>query len=362
MPPLPPEKPGDVGPSEVETLAHLAASLRQLRLRAGNPALREIERLGKRHGHPLPRSTVAGVLSGRHKPRRDLLLALIDVLGVRKEDTAGWVAAWEKVIAGQPDEDPVDTGNDALGLVPPAAGSGRERDIWYFPSDEPVTIACSPLPDHLRNRASLDDPRDPDYVELLSYGDADALLHLHGHLRALNPDLEVRFSATTELHPSDYSNHLVALGGTDFNMVTRDVLSTSQLPVRMPLRMGDTDWIGVETFADGKVLKFAPRLDNVYGARILHEDVILFFRGVNPVNRKRTITICAGVFARGTLAAVQCLTDPVLGPTNQSYLQEKLAGNRHFGFVARAFVINGVVAPPDLMIPEHRLYEWTRPE
>jgi hypothetical protein len=357
VPPLP-GKPGDVRPSEVETVAQLAASLRQLRLRAGNPALREIERLGSRHGRALPRSTVAGVLAGRHKPRRDLLLDLIEVLGVPEDDFADWVAAWEKVMTEPPGEEPPDPGNDAAEPLPPQAGS----EIWRFPSDESVIITCGRLPEHSRNQASVDDPRDPDHVELLSYTDPDALLNLYGHLRAVNPTLEVRFSTTAELHPSDYSDHLVVLGGPDFNVLTRDMLATLRLPIRMPLRSPESDWIGFEITHEGETFTFTPSLDSVYGSETLHEDVILFFRGVNPVNRQRTVTICAGVFARGTLAAVQCLTDPVLGSKNQAYLRHRFAGNRHFGFIARAFVINGMVAPPDLTIPEHRLYEWARPE
>jgi len=206
------------------------------------------------------------------------------------------------------------------------------------------------------------DPRDPDYVELLTYADPDALLHLYGHLRALNPRLEVRLSTTAELHPADYATHLVILGGTDFNVLTRDMLSALHLPIRMPLRSPDSTWSGFEVTEGGDVRRFCPTLENAYGSRILREDVVLFFRGVNPINTRCTITICAGLYARGTLAAVRCLTDPVLGPANQSYLQRDVATNRHFGFLARALVINGIVVPPDLTVAENRLYEWTLPK
>jgi hypothetical protein len=68
------------------------------------------------------------------------------------------------------------------------------------------------------------------------------------------------------------------------------------------------------------------------------------------------------MYARGTLAAAQCLTDPVLGPANQAYLHRTVGTNLHFGFVARALVLNGMVAPPNLTNPGRRLYEWMRPE
>jgi hypothetical protein len=330
----------------------LAELLRQCRVRAGNPSLRDIERLGEKRGFALPRSTVAGVLAGRRAPRRDLLLALLAALGLPEADRAAWASAWEKAVGGRP-ADPADV------VVAPA--DGEVPDIWRFPPDEPVMITCGRNPELVGN-LSANDPRDPDYVDLLSYADPDALVHLFGHIRARNPEHEVKFATTSELQPADYASHLVVIGGSDFNLLTRDMFSTLHLPVKMSPRLPETDWIGLEVVNGERTQRFSPVLGDEYGSRILHEDVILFFRGVNPADRRRTITICAGMYARGTLAAARCLTDPALGPVNQAYLHHRVGANLHFGFVARAFVIDRMVAPPDLTDPGHRLYEWMRPE
>jgi len=339
---------GDLDPSGVTTLTQLAALLRQCRVRAGNPSLRDIERLGEKQGHVLPRSTVAGVLAGRRGPRRDLFLALLAAFGIPEEDRAAWTNAWERAVAGEPAD-----------LV-----SEDAPDIWRFPPDEPVMITCGRIPESAAGRFGPSDPRDPDYVDLLTYADPDALVHLFGHIRALNPENDVRFARTDELQTADYASHLVVIGGSDFNALTRDMFSALHLPAKISVRRDEMDWLGVEVLDGDEPRRFSPVRDDAYGTGtpILHEDVILFFRGVNPLDRRRTITICAGGYARGTLAAARCLTDPVLGPANQAYLRGKVGANQHFGFVARAFVIDRVVAPPDLTNPEHRLYEWVRPE
>ncbi|WP_329056348.1 helix-turn-helix domain-containing protein [Amycolatopsis sp. NBC_01488] len=345
MPLSRPGPPGELDPSGVTTLTQLAALLRQCRVRAGNPSLRDIERLGEKRGQVLPRSTVAGVLAGRRGPRRDLFLALLTAFGIPEDDRAAWTNAWEKAVAGEPDAD----GEPA-------------PDFWRFPPGEPVMITCGRIPESMVSNFSATDPRDPDHVDLLTYADLDALVHLYGHIRALNPLHDVKFATTSDLQPADYSSHLVMIGGSDFNLLTRDMFSTLRLPVKMSPRLPETDWLGLEVANGDGTQRFSPVLGDEYGARIPHEDVILFFRGVNPLDRRRTITICAGMYARGTLAAVRCLTDPVLGPRNQAYLRHQVGANLHFGFVARAFVIDRVVAPPDLTDPGHRLYEWMRPE
>ncbi len=337
---------GDLDPSGVTTLTQLAALLRQCRVRAGNPSLRDIERLGEKRGHVLPRSTVAGVLAGRRGPRRDLFVALLTAFGIPDDDQAAWTNAWERAVTGQPAD----------------VGYEDAPDIWRFPPDEPVVITCGRIPGSADSRFAPSDPRDPDHVDLLAYTDLDALVHLFGHIRALNPHHDVKLATTDELQPADYASHLVVLGGTDFNVLTRDMFSALHLPVKISFRSHETDWLGVEVVNGDRPRRFSPVLGDEYGTRVLHEDVILFFRGVNPLDRRRTITICAGGYARGTLAAARCLTDPVLGPANQAYLRDRVGANQHFGFVARAFVIDRVVAPPDLTNPEHRLYEWMRPE
>jgi hypothetical protein len=361
--PTPAHRPDGIDPSSAATVTELAMLLGRLRLRAGNPALREIERLGRNRGVVLPRTTIAEVLAGRRTPRLQVLLALVEVLGTPEDQLPLWAAAWEHIIERQQDREPHATEDDGSRQVVgyPVDAMARESYVWRFPDDHPVTLVCAQLPERVREPTPYTDPEDPDYSELLTYADRDALLYLYGHVRALNPHLEVRISTTASLRSADYLTHLVILGGTDFNVLTRDMLSVLRLPVRMPMRTEDQEWIGFEVIEEGDERRICPVLEEAYGRNVLREDVLLFFRGVNPFNSDCTITICAGIFARGTLAAVRLLTDPMLGQSNEAYLEERFSESSSFGFIARAMVTNGAVVPPDLSLAENRLYEWMSP-
>jgi hypothetical protein len=200
------------------------------------------------------------------------------------------------------------------------------------------------------------DPSDPDHVEIFSYADPDALLELYGHVRASNPQLTVRIRTANRMRPDDYIGHLAILGGTDWNTATRDLISRLGLPVRMALRDGRP---GSGTFEVGDGTRFSPvLLETPPGRHLLAEDVTFFFRGTNPFNAGCTVTICAGLYARGTLAAVGALTDPILRGRNESYVRTRFANSPAFGILARAHVVNEVVMPPDWSVTENRLYEW----
>ncbi|HYS39570.1 MAG TPA: helix-turn-helix transcriptional regulator [Pseudonocardiaceae bacterium] len=355
---------GEIDPAKITTVAELAAQLRRLRLRAGNPALREIERRAQQRGRQLPRSTLATVLAGDRPPRREVLLALIRVLGAPDAEIPGWVAAWERIIDRR--DDMVDASTDRLDpdvartrIVGYPLNEDSTRDsVWRFSRDYPVTLVCSGLPPSIQGRVPYTDPTDPDYSELLTYGDPDALLHLYGHVRAMNPQLEVRFSTTKGLRADDYETHLAIIGGTDLNSLTRHMLSS--LPIQMRSRpTTESEWAGFAVTTADEDLRFSPTFDDVDGEQVLREDVLLFFRGPNPFNAKCTVTICAGGYARGTLAAVRSFTDPILGQVNESYVRSRFGDRTHFGFIARAVIVNGVVIPPDLSVPVNRLYEWT---
>src|SRR5262249_52804629 len=156
------------------------------------------------------------------------------------------------------------------------------------------------------------DRLDPDFMELYQYADLDSLLELFGHLRAANPTSCVRFRAAHELRPDDYAGHLVSLGGVDWNQATSSVLERLQLPVKQVSKWDKEEGAYFEvTEEDGPKVQHRPRLDK-YGwgdRKLLREDVALFARAVSPFNRKRFVTVCNGIYGRGTHGAVRALTD-----------------------------------------------------
>ncbi len=93
------------------------------------------------------------------------------------------------------------------------------------------------------------------------------------------------------------------------------------------------------------------------GKEVLIEDVAHFFRAPSPLNDKRTVTICNGMYQRGTLGAVRALTDARFRDRNERYLRERFAGEDTFSVISRVKVILGNVVTPD-WTTEDVLHEW----
>jgi hypothetical protein len=92
----------------------------------------------------------------------------------------------------------------------------------------------------------------------------------------------------------------------------------------------------------------------------LREDVALFARAVSPFNWKRHVTICNGMYGRGTYGAVRALTDERFRDRNTQYLRETFGDSDAFCILSRVTVQNGRALTPDWTLPETRLFEWSR--
>ncbi|ROP38132.1 hypothetical protein EDD40_3472 [Saccharothrix texasensis] len=234
-----------------------------------------------------------------------------------------------------------------------------DRGFWYFDDRHDITIVVAQLPAGMRAAMPYSDPTQPDYVELYTYADLDALIELHGHIRALNPRSQVNFRIASNLAPDDYTTHLVLLGGVDWNLVTRELLDRVDLPITQVARHDEAEAGGfVVRDGEGHERLFAPKLGNSRGHEVLIEDVGHFYRGTNPFNHKRTVTICNGQYGRGTLGVVRALTDGRFRDRNGAYLETRFAGTDAFSILTRVQVVNGQVVTPDWNLPESRLVEW----
>jgi transcriptional regulator with XRE-family HTH domain len=231
-------------------------------------------------------------------------------------------------------------------------------DAWQFPDKEDITIVCARLPQELRAHLSYADPESADFTSLYTYADPDALIELFGHIKSVNPQHQVSFHTTEELTPDDYTTHLVLLGGVDWNTVTRDVIERVDLPVKQVVRAdleptGDPGGFRVQR--DGRSELFQPILDS---KGHLLEDVAHFYRGISPFNRKRTVTVCNGMYGRGTLGAVRALTDVRFRDRNRDYLRKRFGDAESFSIISRVPVLAGKGLTPDWTVAENRLHEW----
>lgn len=249
--------------------------------------------------------------------------------------------------------------DELLRLHASARGTPQDQTVarrsWHFTDTGPVTLVCAQLPKE--EAGALAVPDNPNYTELLSFGDLDAMVELHGHIRAENPAMGVFFKSSPHVTADDLSGHVVIIGGIGWNDVTRRILELTRMPVT---QKEDPAVPSGEIFVaeiDGRERKYLPRWSET-DPRKLVEDVALLVRMPNPLNSNRTLTMCNGIHSRGVLGAVRSLTDARLRESNERYIARNFQDNQQFGILMRIQVIEGRAMTPDFSIAGTVLYQW----
>jgi hypothetical protein len=263
-----------------------------------------------------------------------------------------------------------------------ADGGPVPRHTWRFPDNGPVRLICGQIPYRQDVRSTLASSSELNFTDLLSYADLDALFELFGFIRAQNPNND-NIRPLNLLDKKELTSHLVLLGGIAWNLAAKDYFG--QEPI-MPVRQQEVRGLDGDLFeVNGEWAAYAPKFsrdlegtlvkrvtevlknpddaknndrDLVEGLGELVQDVGLLARLPNPYNRERTLTICNGVFSRGVVGAVQCLTDPELRKRNEEYIEQRFGTAEQFCILMRVKVVGGWAAPPDLTVRETRLFEW----
>jgi len=222
----------------------------------------------------------------------------------------------------------------------------------------PVIVICPDIPKEVRG--PLAEEKNANFTKMQRYGDLDALIELYGHLRAENPNLDVFYRLASEAVGSDdLSSHVILLGGIGWNSVTRHIQSKiSQVPITQIAvdDLKDGDIFRVET-SDGRQKPWYPEYGDLGNGEELIADIAYLARLTNPIRRNRTLTICNGIFSRGVLGAVRCLTDPRVRNENEKYLADRFPDGE-FAMLLRIRVVDNGIVAPDLQNPDTRLYEW----
>lgn len=242
--------------------------------------------------------------------------------------------------------------------VPPrevASPSSAGEGFWRFDDRGPIMLVCGRLPGEMVANMAYADKDSPDYAALYGYADPDSLLELYGYIRACNPDSAVEYRTSDQLTPDHLRNHLVLLGGTDWNEQTREFFGRRDIgiPVRQYARYDDDEVGGFRV--DG-VGDFRPELTERAGKRVLVSDVVHLVRASSPYTHGRTVTVCNGSYGRGVLGAVLAFTSAEVRDTNESYLAERFSNVSAFSILARVVVSGGKVVP--LNLAESKLHEW----
>ena len=98
----------------------------------------------------------------------------------------------------------------------------RRRALLSFVEPGPVVIVCPEAPAH--SRGPLADASSLNHTRLHRFADADAMLELFGHVRALNPERHVLRRLPDEMAQTDLQNHIVLVGGIGWNSTLRRIL------------------------------------------------------------------------------------------------------------------------------------------
>ena len=242
-----------------------------------------------------------------------------------------------------------------------ASGESPEEEpvfnrSWLFRDDGRVTFVCAQLPSEVIG--AFGDPENPNYTELQTYADIDALMELYGHIRAENPAATVRFRTPSDVQPDDLTGDLILLGGVAWNEITGRLSAMANLPVRQVDRGLESGEIFVAGIEDEE-REFWPEWMNE-DKKILTEDVGLLARVPNPLNASRTLTICNGIHSRGVYGAVRSLTDAELRDGNERYLSANFGDARSFAILMSVKIIKNKAMTPDFNSPDVVLYKWAQ--
>lgn len=251
---------------------------------------------------------------------------------------------------------------DLLRLRGEASGETPETEqtfkrSWNFPDTGRVTLVCAQLP--ANQLGPFGDPSNPNYTELQTYADIDALIELFGHIRAENPTSLVRFRTPPEVERDDLSGHLILLGSAVWNEINGRLSDMAKLPIAQVEDPGlDSGEIFIANI-DGESRKFWPQWrDAGQGKRELTEDIGLLARVPNPLNASRTLTICNGIHSRGVYGAARTLTEKELREGNERYISSNFGDVGSFGILMSVKVIENQTATPDFNTPGVVLHQW----
>jgi transcriptional regulator with XRE-family HTH domain len=337
--------------SPLASASKLGARLRELRSQSEVTQKALAEALG------LGMSSISGYEKGTLSPPEARLRDYATFVVMRRAGDGGRLPAESELTEAQrADRDELFLELRALrprgGLTTSEPSAGP--DLWTFHTDEPIMLVVGQL-EAMTHPYS--DVRNPNHTNLLTYADLDALIELHGHVRARNPNSEVRFVRADQLTAADdLAGHLVMLGGPGLNEKLQQIFDGTSLPITQEehpeVRDGEVFYVSGQ--GEPELPVFAGR-----GTPRLTGDVGLFARLTNPYNTTRTLTWCSGIYSRGVLGAVRILTDATLRDQNGAYLAARFAAATQFAILARVPVVFGGALTPDLQNEDVRLYEWS---
>lgn len=228
---------------------------------------------------------------------------------------------------------------------------------WRYPPGEAVIIVCGEVPAEQRDPSVPPEHPTLAHGKLYSYADIDALFELHGHIRAANPLSRVEVRKIGDMSTDDFSEHLVVLGGVDWNEALIEEEIFEALPVRQ-VSEGDPAKGFFETTEGEEVKRYPPKLNK--SGKII-ADVGHFVRRASPFNTERTVTLCNAMYSVGVLGTVRALTDENFRRSNAEYLAKRFRHGGEYSLLMTVKIKNDEAITPEWRAPGTILHTWPGP-
>jgi len=226
----------------------------------------------------------------------------------------------------------------------------QRRSLWRFPDESAISIVCSDAPPE--DRPSYADQDHLNYSRYARHADLDALIEVHGQVKADNPGSWIRILPPHSLEYDFALNHLVIIGGAAVD----DAAPWFTQGVTLPTVHESQDTHIFSYEVDGEVREFKSTRDS---DGTMTYDVGFIARAPHKIVPGRVVIVLGGITSRGVHGAALTFTDAHVRDANLQYLTDTFGDAEAFCILMRIPVRNNAALPPNLQDEDVRLYEWS---
>ncbi|HEY4831235.1 MAG TPA: hypothetical protein VIH61_01560 [Waddliaceae bacterium] len=182
------------------------------------------------------------------------------------------------------------------------------RKIWGLKNGDHVIVVCSELP-NIEERQFVKDVENEgerEFIYNLKYGDVDAYFEVIVTLLRLFPKIKLRILSSGEVEQirADFTQHLILIGGPDYNTITRKYLEKgiTQIDYRCP----ETEKCSHNH--PNEIVIFDRASGQEYCEFTNEKDYGYFERIKNPDDPRKNIILIGGCHTIGVTGAVKAFS------------------------------------------------------
>lgn len=223
--------------------------------------------------------------------------------------------------------------------------------FWRLGGTGSVWIVCS----EADSPEARQWPEEREFIYLMKYGDVDALFEVALTLERIYLSLRFRIMSSGEFERAtgNLPRHMIAIGGPDYNALTRRLLDDGKLRIRYR-----SPYVEQRCGAEpDEIALVAPNDGTEIFSKIRDKDFGYIERIANPWASKGTITVLGGNHTIGVTAAAKLFSVIEEGrfevtprtKANYRHFRRHVKGTPEFGAIFPAEKVGTVIAQPDLI-------------